>query len=117
MNVSTVFPEGLTETERSQRHATTSIKDDEEAQDRYNRKGKESSALGLVTLERSRLVQPIPQKKNGVANEKELRDSFGKREKLQRVPRHDSRKRERIPEQILKKMPTLTEKLVKAIIT
>ena len=38
MNVSTVFPEGLTETERSQRRATTSIKDDEEAQDRYNRK-------------------------------------------------------------------------------
>ncbi|XP_043513406.1 aquaporin AQPAe.a isoform X2 [Frieseomelitta varia] len=37
MNVSTVFPEGLSETERSQRHATTSIKDDEEAQDRYNR--------------------------------------------------------------------------------
>lgn len=37
MNVSTVFPEGLTETERSQRRAATSIKDDEEAQDRYNR--------------------------------------------------------------------------------
>lgn len=38
MNVSTVFPEGLTETERSQRHASVSVKDDEDVQDRYNRK-------------------------------------------------------------------------------
>ncbi|XP_012237980.1 aquaporin AQPAn.G isoform X2 [Bombus impatiens] len=37
MNVSTVFPEGLTETERSQRHASVSVKDDEDVQDRYNR--------------------------------------------------------------------------------
>nr|XP_003701708.2 PREDICTED: aquaporin isoform X1 [Megachile rotundata] len=38
MNVSTVFPEGLTENERpQQRHASASVKDDEEVQDRYNR--------------------------------------------------------------------------------
>ncbi|CAL7947114.1 unnamed protein product [Xylocopa violacea] len=38
MNVSTVFPEGITETERpQQRHASASIKDDEEIQDRFNR--------------------------------------------------------------------------------
>ncbi|KZC10666.1 Aquaporin AQPAe.a [Dufourea novaeangliae] len=37
MNVSTVFPEGYTETERPSRHASASVKDDEEVQDRYNR--------------------------------------------------------------------------------
>ncbi|XP_046144274.1 aquaporin AQPAe.a-like isoform X2 [Osmia bicornis bicornis] len=37
MNVSTVFPEGFTENERPQRHASASVKDDEEVQDRYNR--------------------------------------------------------------------------------
>ncbi|XP_076384496.1 aquaporin AQPAn.G isoform X1 [Megalopta genalis] len=37
MNVSTVFPEGYTETERPPRHASASVKDDEEVQERYNR--------------------------------------------------------------------------------
>lgn len=37
MNVSTVFPEGVGETERSQRHASASVKDDEDVQDRFNR--------------------------------------------------------------------------------
>ncbi|XP_076674414.1 aquaporin AQPAn.G isoform X2 [Andrena cerasifolii] len=37
MNVSTVFPEGFTETERPPRHASVSVKDDEEVPDRYNR--------------------------------------------------------------------------------
>ncbi|XP_053987965.1 uncharacterized protein LOC128881199 [Hylaeus volcanicus] len=35
MNVSTVFPEGLTE---APRHTSPSVKDDDEAQDRYNRR-------------------------------------------------------------------------------
>nr|XP_031850434.1 aquaporin AQPAn.G isoform X3 [Nomia melanderi] len=37
MNVSTVFPEGYTETERPPRQASASVKDDDEVQDRYNR--------------------------------------------------------------------------------
>lgn len=45
MNVSTVFPEGYTETERPPRHASASVKDDEEVHDRYNREYSNSSSF------------------------------------------------------------------------
>lgn len=49
MNVSTVFPEGVGETERSQRHASASVKDDEGVQDRFNREQPDSKSVSMVT--------------------------------------------------------------------
>lgn len=50
MNVSTVFPEGFTENERPQRHASASVKDDEEVQDRYNRKYLQILILSAIVI-------------------------------------------------------------------